>query len=46
MPAEPFSAGIPPLRKLGVLCRIVKVLSPFHMVDVEAARKVCEYFLN
>ena len=22
------------------------VLSPFHMVDVEAARKVCEYFLN
>ena len=33
-------------RKHGVLCRIVKALSPFHMVDVEAARKVCEYFLN
>ena len=33
-------------RKHGVLYRIVKALSPFHMVDVEAARKVCEYFLN
>lgn len=33
-------------RRHGVLYRIVKVLSPFHMVDVEAARKVCEYFLN
>lgn len=33
-------------RKHGVLYRIVKALSPFHMVDVEAARKVCEYLLN